>query len=898
LVSERLKRQIDGLLDEVEAAVSQLDWLVVRDRTQAVLALDSENADAATFLAAAERALSGSVSIQQPLSNDTPSAPPTPSSRDMPGSFSNGRYEVQRFLGEGGKKRVYFALDTLLDREVAFALIKTEGLDDVARQRITREAQAMGRLGNHPHIVDVFDLGEENGQSYMVTELMAGGDVEALIDSSPDRRLTIARCVSITQEVCRGLEYAHSRGVVHRDLKPGNVWLTGDGLAKIGDLGLAIVLDRSRLTQTAMIVGTVSYMPPEQAMGGEVSPQSDLYSLGAMLYEMVTGRPPFVGDDSMAVIGQHINTPPVAPTWHNPQCPRRLEALILRLLAKDPKDRPESATDVLTALEGIDTTPANPDSTQESPLPEAAPASDALAAIEYMGMQREMRELKAALEDSLAGRGRLIMMMGDAGIGKTRTAQELATYAGLRGAQILWGRCYRESGMPPYWPWIQVIRSYVQVRNEERLRSEMGAGAVEIAGLVSEVREKIPGLEQESPLGNLEQTRFRLFDAITTFLKTASQRQPILVILDDLHWADQPTISLLQFIARELRGARLLLLGTYQDAEVSLRHPLSQALGELTRERLFQRVSLPGLTRADVESFIEAAAGSPPAQELVDVVFRQTEGNPLFVTEVLRDLLQEGRLTEGAASGGAGWSVRIPQGVREVIGRRLEPLSEGSNHALAVAAVIGREFTLELLGHLVDDMTSNRLLEVLEEALAARVLEEVPQAIGRYRFTHALIQETLLEETSMTRRVRLHAVISEVMERLYGDNTQEHAAEIAHHISQAVTMTGAQRLVHFSLLAGERALATHDPEEALVHFNRAAESKDHQPQLAGSINEMDAELASIMFGLGRAQLATLERRQMREAVASLSRALDYYVQCRDVPKAVAVGEYPVPSLPG
>lgn len=261
----------------------------------------------------------------------------------------------------------------------------------------------------------------------------------------------------------------------------------------------------------------------------------------------------------------------------------------------------------------------------------------------------------------------------------------------------------------------------------------MGPGAVEIAGLVSEVREKIPGLSEEAPLGNLEQTRFRLFDAITNFLKTASQRQPILVILDDLHWADQPTISLLQFIARELRGARLLLLGTYQDVEVSLRHALSQALGELTRERLFQRISLPGLIRGDVENFIEAASGHPPLQELVDMVFRQTEGNPLFVTEVVRSLLQEGALTEEAAARGFGWSVRIPQGVREVIGRRLDPLSEGSKQALTVAAVIGREFTLELLGHLVDDMSSNRLLEVVEEALAARILEELPQTIGRYR---------------------------------------------------------------------------------------------------------------------------------------------------------------------
>ena len=148
----------------------------------------------------------------------------------------------------------------------------------------------MGRLGSHPHIVTVFDLGEHEGQPYRVTELMAGGDVEGVIEDAPDHRLPLVQAIDIAKETCRGLEFAHSRGIVHRDLKPGNVWLTGDGIAKIGDFGLAVAIDRSRLTTEGMMVGTVSYMPPEQAMGGEVTPRADLYSLGAILYEMVTGR--------------------------------------------------------------------------------------------------------------------------------------------------------------------------------------------------------------------------------------------------------------------------------------------------------------------------------------------------------------------------------------------------------------------------------------------------------------------------------------------------------------------------------------------------------------------------------------------------------------------------------
>ncbi len=309
MASERIQRQIDHLLDEAEAAINERSWTLARDHAQSVLAIDPNNTDALTYLAAADRAIGSSSP-----SPDSPSLSTPPSSPVQPTSFANGRYEVKRFLGEGGKKRVYLAQDTLLDREVAFALIKTEGLDDIARTRITREAQAMGRLGSHPHIVTVFDLGVHDDQPYMVTELMGGGDLERVIEDAPDHRLPLEQAIDIAKETCRGLEFAHSRGIVHRDLKPGNVWLTEGGAAKIGDFGLAVAVDRSRLTTEGMMVGTVSYMPPEQAMGGEVTPRADLYSLGAMLYEMVTGRPPFLGDDSVAIIGQHINTPPVACT--------------------------------------------------------------------------------------------------------------------------------------------------------------------------------------------------------------------------------------------------------------------------------------------------------------------------------------------------------------------------------------------------------------------------------------------------------------------------------------------------------------------------------------------------------------------------------------------------------
>jgi len=798
---------------------------------------------------------------------------------------------------------VYLAEDTLLGREVALAVIKADGLDEIAKARFTREAQDMARLGSHPHIVTIFDLGCHEDEPYLVTEVLRGGSVADVMENAPGQGLSIQRTIAIAKQVCKGLEFAHSEGIIHRDLKPGNIWLTADGTVKIGDLGMAVALDRSRLTLEPTMVGTVAYVSPEQAMGGEVTPRSDLYSLGAMLYEMVTGRPPFMADNPLSIISQHVNLVPVAPSLNNPQCPQRLEAIILGLLAKDPAKRPQSAAAVLSALESVDDTREIEPNRQPSDLTRVWRN---LTNGVFVGRDREMAELKTALDDALSGQGKVVLLAGEPGIGKTRAVHELATYAALRGAEVFLGRCYEEQGTVPYSPWLQIMQSYMPEQDSSQLNSNFGTSASNITTLLYELQQQLPG-RMSAPTQEIpEQAQHHLFASITEFFKdVASSRLPVL-IFDDLQWADRPSLLLLEFVARALCGSRLLVLGTYRDVELSRRHPLSQTLAELTREQLLHRISLQGLGMAEVGCFIEKVAGIAPPPDLVEAVYRRTEGSPLFMTEVVRTLAREGRLTPEYVDSMEKLSITLPEGVSQVIWQRLNRLSQECNQALIVASVIGREFGQKQLSWLIDDVSEDHLLEMLEEALAARVIEESPNVAGRFRFTHPFIQETLSQELSLSRRVRLHARISQALETLHGTVYGSHSAEIAYHLSEAVSITGQDKLVRYSLMAGEWALGTFSPDEALGHFQRALSAKGGSPSLGTAVTgtgnghcpKLDDELADALFGLGRAQLATLERHQMADAVASLSRALDYYVECRDASRAVAIGEYPIPPLPG
>ena len=502
----------------------------------------------------------------------------------------------------------------------------------------------------------------------------------------------------------------------------------------------------------------------------------------------------------------------------------------------------------------------------------------------FVGRQREMAELAAALNDAMSGQGRMVMLAGEPGIGKTRTAQELATLAQQQGSQVLWGRCYEEEGAPPYWPWVQAIRSHVHQATAEQLSVEMSPGGANVAEIVTEIRGKLPDLETPPAL-EPEQARFRLFDSITTFLKTVSQRQPLMLVLDDLHWADRASLLLLEFVAREIGSSRLLLVGAYRDIDVSRRHPLSQTLGALVREQLFHRVQLGGLTQQEVGEFVQGTSGVNLALEIAEAIHQRTDGNPFFVGEITRHVTLE-NITKDQS-----WAGIIPEGVRDAIGRRLNRLSEQSNQMLTTASVVGREFQFRLLTSLMNDATEDQLLAAMDEAVAVQLIEELPQSVGLYQFTHALIQETLFEELSTTRRVRLHARIAESLEGVFGESVEAHAAELAHHFAESQTLTGPAKLVRYSLLAGERLLAAYAHEDALAYFEQGLAARGIA--LSGSESASDEEAAALLFGLARARSYTVAGQQLVEAFDNLSRAFDYYAEAGNVAQAVAAAVYPI-----
>jgi tetratricopeptide (TPR) repeat protein len=471
-----------------------------------------------------------------------------------------------------------------------------------------------------------------------------------------------------------------------------------------------------------------------------------------------------------------------------------------------------------------------------------APAAERGGEGVFVGREHELAELLAGLDDAIAGRGRLFLVAGEPGIGKSRLAEELVRHARRRGVRVLVGRCWEAGGAPTYWPWMQALRAHVRDQAADELREELGAAAGDLAQILPEIRELVGDVPSPAPR-DPEGARFRLFDEAAAFLRRASQGQPLVIVLDDLNVADTPSLLLLRFVAGELSEMRILLVCAYRDVDITPGDPLASTVRELARHPVTSALHVRGLSEEDVARLISLSAGVRPAASVVSAVYDETEGNPLFVGEVARLLAAEGRLETAASE--PSWRLRIPESIREVIERRLGRLSEECNRVLTFASVIGREFRLDALER-VSGLARDELLDALDAATDARVVVQVPGMLGRLRFSHALIRDTLHDALPTARRIRYHGQLGEVLEELYANDPEPHLAELAHHFFQAVPGGDLGRAIDYARRAGDRAAALYGYEDAARLYRMALEALEFRER--GD----DAARADLLLSLGEA----------------------------------------------
>jgi len=825
-------------------------------------------------------------------------------------------YRIEEKLGEGGMGVVFKAKDLRLDRPVALKFLPPHLVaDHRAKDRFLLEAKAASAL-DHPNVCVIYEIDEtQTGELFIAMAHYAG---ETLAEKLRPGPLSVQEAVEVARQVAAGLSKAHERGIIHRDIKPANLLRTEDGIWKILDFGIAKLAGEGGLTRTGGVVGTVAYMSPEQAGREEVSPQSDLWSLGVVLYEMLTGCLPFQGATPVASLYQILHEEPDPIREIRPDVPAPLARIVNRALAKDLGERyPGMAPllDDLGAFAGVaakverpaeDPEEAAPEKRLLTPPPFLTPLSEPSAEailLPFVAREQELGLLDGWLGEAVTGRARVGFIAGEAGAGKTALAREFYRRAVQREADLIvaLGECNAHTGTgDSYRPFREILAQLTGDVEAQWAAGSMSADhATRLWGVLPttaaalvDVGADLLGtfLPEASLLARAQAHPFLtgsrradlhtlaarqvkpgtvrqadLFEQYVRVLRALAGERPLLLVVDDLQWADDGSIRLLFELGHHLAGTRILVLGLYRTTEVALgrggeRHPLEPVVNELAG--LFGEVVLELGASAD-RHFVDALIDAEPnhlSPGFREGLFKQAGGQALFTVELLGRMKDQGlvvrdeaqRWVEGTAP--IDWS-RLPARVDAVIGERIARLTPDLQQLLMVASVEGEQFTLEALGR-VQGTEPGRLLTAVNQELGRRHQLVAPEGLRRvngqrlsiYRFRHNLFQRHLYHRLNEIERAHLHEQVGEALESLYHDHADDIALDLARHFRSAGLLEKASA---YFFVAGQQAERSLAPADALADYESGLEALLSMPPS----EERDRRELPLQQAIGNMRLA-------------------------------------------
>ena len=742
----------------------------------------------------------------------------------MIGTKLANRYEILREIGRGGMGVVYLANDPVLDREVAVKVVTPDMVSPESVERFRREARVVAKMDHHS-IVSVYDSGEDQGAMFFVMPFVEGTNLRLLLRN---QSVSLGELIEIGAQVSSALEYSHSRGIVHRDIKPENIMVereTSEGLrVRITDFGLAMAPSQDRLTKSAMIVGTILYMSPEQVAGKEVDQKSDIYSLGTVLYECLAGQPPFAGE-VQALIYRITNELPLPLRTLQPQLDEQVEELLLRCLEKEPRNRP-TGKEVHEKL-----------SRYRSQLLDSGkyvtmlPTASALhiqvqrpAARPFVGRDKEFGELQRRLNASVAGECQIVLVGGEAGIGKTRLLDELETLSRARNITVLHGRFAEVDRALPYQAYCESVQEFFRTRSSTTTPADFSDLARDLTSLfpvLAEMKELTVSGEAARSIGETASKKFDdrsyIFELLARMITRMAGGKPLVLLLEELHVADV-SIEALDYIVRRLGPTPILIVGTYRTTEVDKRHPIHKTISGFKGDRRFTILNLGPLSPSGHRLFLEKLMGGAGLDDALALkFFEATEGNPYFTNELVRSLIDSGGIVQDNTgvyklSSESALSVeQLPATIQQTIQERVERLPAEQRELLSTASILGKSFEFSELRMMAPDKSD--LENNLEQLLISGFIEEDRQSRGlNFTFSSGVLRDVLYGLVPRLRRRMLHRKYAEELEKRNEGRIERVYGPLFEHYSQADVP---EKVIQFGFLLARKSLETLSPDDTL-----------------------------------------------------------------------------------